>query len=444
MISKPYIPPISKFAIYGLHGDRDAVIPMDHRCKILISENGVGKTTILNALYAMLTCRFSRLNALEFEKITLTFPDDEITLHKRDIPKDSEIKDNLIISEIENKLPGTSEKLIQLSKILTTEKLKEHFLLRDAANKLKIPSSLLAERLKVIVRDFKEDDRLTNIKERISHNFNLEVLYLPTYRRIEEDLYNLGYIPIEIGLSDELLQSGMADVEDKINHISSGIRHTPAEWFNRFDKMIWEQLVNEAKIEGIEIGIENLESLQYVMDCIQNHVSQQGKENVLKLFDSSQIDKTEYKVLDDFLSDIIQLYDQQKEKNDTIDQFITFCNSYLIDKEVVYNQKQGTTEIVQNKSNCSLPFERLSSGEKQIVSVFSKLCLGTKQPHILIVDEPELSISIEWQRTLLPDILKSPNCRFLMAATHSPFIFDNNLNVYAVALNEYIREHEQC
>lgn len=33
------LPPIIKFAVYGLHGDRDIVIPTDQRCKILVSIN---------------------------------------------------------------------------------------------------------------------------------------------------------------------------------------------------------------------------------------------------------------------------------------------------------------------------------------------------------------------------------------------------------------------
>jgi len=39
---------------------------------------------------------------------------------------------------------------------------------------------------------------------------------------------------------------------------------------------------------------------------------------------------------------------------------------------------------------------------------------------------------------LLPDILKSNKCIFLLAATHSPFIYENELDKYAIGLHEYI------
>jgi hypothetical protein len=56
---------------------------------------------------------------------------------------------------------------------------------------------------------------------------------------------------------------------------------------------------------------------------------------------------------------------------------------------------------------------------------------------LVLFDEPELSLSMLWQKELLPDIVNSNKCNFLLAVTHSPFIFDNELDRYAVGLNEY-------
>ncbi len=426
-------PPIVKFAIYGLHGDRDIVIPTDQRCKILIAENGRGKSTVLKSLYAMLSCQFSRLNSLKFEKIVLSFPDDEVTLYKSQLSKNFELNENLFVREVREQLSGNLDKLIELAISLPTEKLKENKLLNFSARKLEIPVSFLAEELKYAVSNLEEDENLIAIREKIADNFKAEILYLPTYRRIEEDLYDLGYVPIEIGLGGNLIQSGMSDVEEIIKQISAGIQHTLFGWFNRLDKEIWERLIKAAKTEDIEI--ENFETLKIVMDRIRDYVSDQGKAEGLKGFDPGQVD-----VLDDFLSDILQAYQEQKEKDETIFQFITICNHYFIDKRISYSRNQGTIEAIQMKKNRSLDLKSLSSGEKQIISIFSKLYLEIKKPCVILIDEPELSISMEWQRTLLPDILNSPKCLFLMAATHSPFIFDNALDIYAVALDEYVRE----
>ena len=58
---------------------------------------------------------------------------------------------------------------------------------------------------------------------------------------------------------------------------------------------------------------------------------------------------------------------------------------------------------------------------------------------IVLFDEPELSLSIFWQKLLLPDIVASQKCKFLLSVTHSPFIFENELSKYAIGLSQYIK-----
>ena len=70
--------------------------------------------------------------------------------------------------------------------------------------------------------------------------------------------------------------------------------------------------------------------------------------------------------------------------------------------------------------------------------MFSKIYLSDRNKRFIVLfDEPELSLSMIWQQQLLPDILNSKKCDFLLAVTHSPFIFDNELRNYAISLNEY-------
>lgn len=82
----------------------------------------------------------------------------------------------------------------------------------------------------------------------------------------------------------------------------------------------------------------------------------------------------------------------------------------------------------------------LSSGEKQIVSLFSHLYLSGQKNSFVIIDEPELSLSVPWQKRLLPDILNK--CNGFIAVTHSPFIFDNELRTYVHSLEEYTTSFE--
>lgn len=64
--------------------------------------------------------------------------------------------------------------------------------------------------------------------------------------------------------------------------------------------------------------------------------------------------------------------------------------------------------------------KKLSSGEKQFLIVFLTLLLQRQAESILIMDEPEISMHLDWQRSLLQNIKRmNPNCQVILA-THSP------------------------
>ncbi len=68
-----------------------------------------------------------------------------------------------------------------------------------------------------------------------------------------------------------------------------------------------------------------------------------------------------------------------------------------------------------------------------MISLFAKMFLYSRRK-IVLIDEPELSLSIDWQREILVDVLSAPLCAQLIAITHSPFVFDNELDPFARAL----------
>lgn len=65
--------PLKSFKINALFGFKDVNIPFDKEAIILISENGSGKTTILNALYYSISCKFRKLSNIDFESVILEF-----------------------------------------------------------------------------------------------------------------------------------------------------------------------------------------------------------------------------------------------------------------------------------------------------------------------------------------------------------------------------------
>lgn len=65
--------------------------------------------------------------------------------------------------------------------------------------------------------------------------------------------------------------------------------------------------------------------------------------------------------------------------------------------------------------------EQLSSGEKQMLS-FLSYCIFYENA-IIFIDEPELSLHVDWQRLFVPTLLKLNTSNQYFMATHSPFIY---------------------
>lgn len=71
-----------------------------------------------------------------------------------------------------------------------------------------------------------------------------------------------------------------------------------------------------------------------------------------------------------------------------------------------------------------LPY-RLSSGEKQILIILLTVLVEDNQPYVLFMDEPEVSLHMEWQKRLVDLCIElNPNVQIILT-THSPAIVMN-------------------
>ena len=62
----------------------------------------------------------------------------------------------------------------------------------------------------------------------------------------------------------------------------------------------------------------------------------------------------------------------------------------------------------------------LSSGEKQMLIILLTVLVQDRQPTVLLMDEPEISLHIEWQQRLLELILDLNPYAQIIVTTHSP------------------------
>ena len=68
---------------------------------------------------------------------------------------------------------------------------------------------------------------------------------------------------------------------------------------------------------------------------------------------------------------------------------------------------------------------QLSSGEKQMLVILLTVLVEDGQPYVLFMDEPEVSLHIEWQKRLIDLILElNPQVQIILT-THSPAVIMN-------------------
>jgi ABC-type cobalamin/Fe3+-siderophores transport system ATPase subunit len=89
---------------------------------------------------------------------------------------------------------------------------------------------------------------------------------------------------------------------------------------------------------------------------------------------------------------------------------------------------QGSNVFFRQANGETLALSQLSSGEKQLLIILTNALVQDGKPFILLMDEPEISLDIDWQYKLVKTIRTlNPSCQ-LIIATHSPAVFGDGWN----------------
>jgi predicted ATP-dependent endonuclease of OLD family len=98
-------------------------------------------------------------------------------------------------------------------------------------------------------------------------------------------------------------------------------------------------------------------------------------------------------------------------------------NSYLIDGKKLQILNDKVFVAVDGRD---LPVSDLSSGERHILTFLTLVLFQGRQRNFLIIDEPEISLNIKWQRELMSLLHNlAPNTQIIVAS-HSPVLAKGN------------------
>lgn len=376
---------------------------------ILTGPNGYGKSTILKAIEAM-TDGFMGVmffTELDFKRISATFKDGK----KIDILKDNNvlsingvkidgnyirkqmlqrpllrpIDDNIIF----NRRTGRTMEVNQYIKdYIETHKFE---LLEDKDFDFSEKTFLILEEMKKLVGKiyFIKEQRLIR-KTRVRYD--------------EKDVINvIEELPTHF---KKLMQS----VQEDYSNVASRLDNSyPNRLFNMnegINKKEYEYKIEEMRVKFEKLNKYNLSNIQR----LDNVIFKEEHAKALKIY-FDDFDK-KYKAYENFIAEL--------------DLYTDIINHRLSFKEMRISKKSGISIVDENGKKLKLT--QLSSGEKQEIVLFYDLIFKTKEKVLLLIDEPEISLHITWQKKFMDDLLRIIKYKKfnVIVATHSPQIINNH------------------
>jgi predicted ATPase len=439
---------------------------------VLVGENGTGKSTVANLIYYTLTQQWRRVREYKFSALQVTADGSTVRLQREEIEALLEAEHQS--PELRRHYPnlllryGSSE---QLSREVFLNLLMDRG--DDVAEERLVDAIRMGEpTFRKMIEEIQHSalsklpkSLVASLKTVSAWDFG-QFLYLPTYRRIEQDLKSIFRgIEIEEKIKEfrnrlkkrerttfiELVEFGMEDVERTIQarmaQIKENVRTGLSTLTGTYLREVLRGFQDSADVSVLQSI--NPEAFESMFARIEETILPASDKRLLqkKIAEISQgyTLGPEDKVIAHFLSKLVSLYKDQQADETDVREFVQLCNAYLTGKQFVYDDVKYEIYITQSQVDSSekdgserLPLKALSSGEKQIVSLFSHMYLSGEHKFFVVIDEPELSLSVPWQQRFLPDIMKTARCTGLIAVTHSPFIWENDFEPFVRALTELV------
>lgn len=107
-----------------------------------------------------------------------------------------------------------------------------------------------------------------------------------------------------------------------------------------------------------------------------------------------------------------------------IELLMTIVNEHLKGKYLEIHHEKGLVLKIEG-SNEELDVNLLSSGEMNMIILFFELIFETKKDTLIMIDEPEISMHIEWQVRFVENLMILQKSNILLA-THSPQIIHDH------------------
>jgi energy-coupling factor transporter ATP-binding protein EcfA2 len=390
---------------------------------LFIGYNGTGKTTFVKIIESVLTFDANILNEVDFKKCSLFFSNNSKIICEKNVAKDPDMIYYLIKDD---------DKTIFDSKL----DLSEH-IHRRRGNRFYLQRSLY------------NSEEIFNIRLCLSKIANVSWLSLERsdiHNYIKDDDSFIAY-----GGVDKKLQ----EVSNRLKEYQAELERAEKQELEHFREEVFKLMLFDEKIDEIDALFSSFSGAK----SLQTKDEKNQLENIFRELGAFNEDivnqmSTHFKRMTSANENIVAAIEKKTnlDVNDVIvltlykrtEKMIELSKELKIKKEKIYELKNLFEKLLSsfcnNKTfslfdsfhfytsngisanNKAISVNRCSSGEKQLLILFSEVLLQDKNNSIFIADEPELSLHIDWQRQIVEAITKlNPNVQ-LIFATHAPEI----------------------
>lgn len=438
---------IINLKIIKLHKYFNYNVDFNNDVTFIYGSNGCGKTTILNITEYIITGNLYRLFEYEFERIVLKY---------EPIKSIGDIREILIeknSSNITVNFDGNTEKISRIEGFhgrfpeeLDGIYLKQYSILRrirDSFNYVYLPlnrKTVLYDLFSVRNRNFRSHNHiLKNDEEELGKYYfdqainDVEILIKECYSRT-----SMMISKINNDFRNKILKSSIEvlssfDTNEFLKQIASSSSISDI----KKTKKSFIKIARE-----IELLSPNEESIydKFFQDYIDELMSikdnkEIGIEIIAKFQDISRFKK---------IVSMAEEMEMQKEQYlKPIELFLGTINDFIKtadDEKEIKIDEYGNLYFQTIYSSDKISVQNLSSGEKQLVIFFANLIFRVKgnSSGIFVVDEPEISLHLSWQKTFVEKALNINKNIQLIFATHSPELIGKYRNKTFRLVKEYI------
>lgn len=426
--------------LYGHYNYENIIFNSD--VTFIYGLNGCGKTTILNITEAIITGQIYKLFSYDFYKITLEYA------------KKSNIKEvnKIIIVKDDDGIVVTFKN--QDYRILNHGNLIKEGRGQDGN----------IEKARFYFREYEfllEIKRIFNYVylplNRSSVVYDIEDeegFYIYRHARsyygddIFEESVNKDLAMVQI---ERLIRESCNRINNRITHISDTFRNNILkslldvnEQFTNSDELLTEIFSQKENVDNIKqtksAYIKILKELSLIDKKEEAHFAEffdgiykdvQQKENgkgisVTTLLKINEVLKIKKLVM------LAEETEKQKARvREPIERFLNTMNDFINtgeDEKEINIDSMGRVYFTTKYSSRPISIQHLSSGEKQLITFFANLIFKVKSSTsgIFVVDEPELSLHLSWQKIFIEKTLEINRNIQLIFATHAPEIIGKN------------------